>query len=97
MLPGMNTEELSDAEIDESILSRTEAMIYSMTPFERRNPDILNSSRKKRIAAGAGATVQELNKLLKQFEEVKKMTKQMMGFGKRRGFKKRGFNLPGKK
>lgn len=96
MLPGVNAAELDDAEIDEKILSRTEAMILSMTPRERRNPDLLNASRKRRVAAGSGTTIQDINKLLKQFEEIKKMTRKMAGFG-RRGFKKRGFNLPGKR
>lgn len=97
MLPGMNTADLDDAEIDESIMSKVEAIILSMTPYERRHPEILNSSRKRRIASGSGSTPQDVNKLLKQFDEVKKMTKQMMGgFGKK-GFKRRGFNLPGRK
>ena len=97
MLPGINASDLSDAEIDESILSKTEAIILSMTPYERTHPDSLNASRKKRIAAGSGTTPQDVNKLLKQFDEVKKLTRSLAGFGKKRGFKKRGFNLPGRR
>lgn len=97
MLPGINTAELSDAEIDESIMGRTEAIILSMTPFERAHPDILTSSRKRRIAKGSGTTPQDVNKLLKQFEEIKKMTRKLAGFGKKHGMKKRGFNLPGRR
>ena len=93
MIPGMNTAALKDAKVDESALARTEAIILSMTPKERFNPDIINSSRKKRIAAGSGTSVEEINKLLKQFEQMKKMMKQMAsgklgglfgGFGKRK-------------
>lgn len=97
MLPGINAQELDDAEIDESILSKTEAIILSMTPEERRNPSVLNASRKRRIAQGSGSTPQDVNKLLKQFEEVREMTRKFAGFGRKRGFKKRGFNLPGRK
>ena len=67
------------------MLMHTEAIILSMTPKERENPDILTSSRKKRIAAGSGTSVEEINKLLKQFEQMRKMMKQMSS-GKFRGF-----------
>ena len=77
MMPGMNTAAMKDAKIDENMLRHTEAIILSMTPAERFNPDIINSSRKKRIAAGSGTSVEEINKLLKQFEQMKKMMKQM--------------------
>ena len=97
MLPGVNTADLDDAQIDESIFTKTEAIILSMTPYERTHPDVLNSSRKRRVAAGSGSTPQDVNKLLKQFEEVKQMTRRFAGFGRKKGFKKRGFNLPGKK
>ena len=97
MLPGVNAQDLDDAEIDERILSRTEAIILSMTPYERRNPNVLNASRKRRIASGSGTTPQDVNKLLKQFEQVREMTRKFAGFGRRRGFKKKGFNLPGGK
>ena len=63
--------------------AKTCAIIYSMTRMERRNPDILNASRKRRIAAGSGTTVQEVNLLLKQFEQTRQMMKEVMGGGKR--------------
>ena len=82
MIPGMKPNMLKDAKVDEKAMARTEAMILSMTPAERENPDILNSSRKRRIAAGSGASVEDLNKLLKQFDQMKKMMKQFSGGGK---------------
>ena len=85
---------LKDATIDEKALARTEAIILSMTPQERENPDLLNFSRKKRIAAGCGQRVEDINRLLKQFEMTQKMVKQMAGMGKRMGKKKGGFKFP---
>ena len=82
MIPGIKPNMLKDAKVDEKAMARTEAMILSMTPAERENPDILNSSRKRRIAAGSGASVEDLNKLLKQFDQMKKMMKQFSGGGK---------------
>ena len=76
MVPGMKPGALKDAQIDEKAIARTEAIIKSMTKREREKPDILNASRKKRIAAGSGTTVEEVNKLLRQFEQIKKMMKQ---------------------
>ena len=76
MIPGMNQAALSSVNIDERKLGRIEAMITSMTPKERQDPSILNSSRKKRIADGSGNKVQDLNMFLKQFEQMKKMMKQ---------------------
>ena len=76
MLPGVNAAALDSVNIDERKLGRIEAMITSMTPGERQNPDIINSSRKKRIADGSGVKVQDLNMFLKQFEQMKKMMKQ---------------------
>jgi signal recognition particle subunit SRP54 len=88
MMPGVNTSALKDAQIDEKALARTEAIIKSMTPRERAKPEILNSSRKRRIAAGSGTSVEEVNRLLKQFEQVKKLMKQFTNMGgKRRGKK----------
>ena len=72
---------LKDVEIDENALKKPEAIIRSMTPQERRNPDILNASRRRRIAAGAGVTVQDVNQLVRQFDQAKQMMKQMMGGG----------------
>ena len=79
MMPGMKAGALKDAKIDEKALGRTEAIIKSMTRIEREKPEILNASRKKRIAAGSGTTVEEVNKLLKQFEGTRKMMKTVMG------------------
>ena len=76
MMPGMKAGALKDAKIDEKAIARTEAIIKSMTKRERQKPDILNASRKKRIAAGSGTTVEEVNKLLKQFEQTRTLMKQ---------------------
>ncbi|NLK74903.1 MAG: signal recognition particle protein [Clostridiales bacterium] len=90
MLPGVGGK-LKDVEIDEGALATTEAIIYSMTKEERSNPDILNPSRKKRIAKGAGVDISQVNQLVKQFEQSKKMMKQFSGMmggkGKRGKFK----------
>ena len=89
MVPGLNQAKLADAEVDEKSINHIEAIIQSMTVYERKNPDILNGSRKKRIARGSGRSIQEINKLLKQFEEMKKMMKMMtdMTKGKKGRFK----------
>ncbi|MCD8332254.1 MAG: signal recognition particle protein [Oscillospiraceae bacterium] len=84
MLPGVNGKALEGASVDESALTRTEAIILSMTPEERENPSILGSSRKKRIAAGSGTQVVDVNRLLKQFEMMQQMTRQMSGKGMKR-------------
>ncbi len=98
MIPGISSQ-MKNIDVDESRMGQIEAMIYSMTPEERANPDIINPSRKKRIAAGAGVTIQEVNKLTKQFEQSRKMMKQMGGMmgGKGKGGKRRGggFNMGG--
>jgi signal recognition particle subunit SRP54 len=73
----MDAKALSGASIDETALIKTEAIILSMTPKERDNPSLLNSSRKKRIAAGSGTQVVDINRLLKQFEMMQAMTRQM--------------------
>ncbi len=77
MLPGIKPNQLKDAKIDEKQIDRMEAIILSMTPKERNKPDIIGGSRKKRIAAGSGTSVEEVNKLLNQFEQVNKLMKQM--------------------
>ena len=77
MIPGMSKYNLSDAEIDPKAMAHIEAIIQSMTREERQNPSILNGPRKKRIAIGSGRSIAEVNRLLKQFEEMKKMMKQM--------------------
>ena len=79
MLPGVKASDLQDIDVDEKILVHMEAIIQSMTPEEREDPKILNSSRKKRIAAGSGTAVVEVNRLLKQFEMVASLTKQFTG------------------
>jgi len=76
LIPGMNQGALKDAKIDEKQLDRTRAIIQSMTPRERQKPDIINASRKRRIAQGCGQTVEEVNRLLRQFEAMNKMMKQ---------------------
>ena len=92
MIPGMKPGALKDAQIDEKALGRTEAIIKSMTPAEKTNPDIINASRKKRIAAGSGTTVEEVNRLLKQFDQIQKLMKQFTKPQKRGGmFGKKGF------
>jgi signal recognition particle subunit SRP54 len=81
MLPGAGKmKQLKDLQIDPKELVHTEAIIQSMTPEERRNPAIINGSRKKRIAAGSGTRVQDVNRLLRQFEEAKKLM-QLLGEG----------------
>ena len=82
MLPGMSSA-VKDADIDDRALSRTEAIILSMTVREREHPEILNASRKKRVAAGSGTSVEEVNRLLKQYEQMNKMMKQFMGNGRK--------------
>jgi signal recognition particle subunit SRP54 len=86
MIPGMAQQmpDLGPADFDESELDRVEAIINSMTPQERRNPDVLNASRKRRIAAGSGVRVQDVNIMLKEFRELSKMMKQLTGGGKAR-------------
>jgi signal recognition particle subunit SRP54 len=80
MLPGMgNMKQLKDAKIDNKQLVRVEAIIMSMTRQEKQKPEIINASRRKRIAAGSGTTVTDVNRLLKQFEDMKKMMKQFSG------------------
>ncbi|WP_077617791.1 signal recognition particle protein [Bacillus sinesaloumensis] len=90
MLPGANKMKgLKNVQVDDKQIGHVEAIIKSMTKVEREQPEIINSSRKKRIAKGSGRTVQEVNRLLKQFEDMKKMMKQMsnMSKGKKKGFK----------
>lgn len=90
MLPGFNKiKGLNNLQIDEKQISRVEAIIRSMTKEEKMHPEIINGSRKKRIAKGSGTSVQEVNRLLKQFDEMKKMMKMMtnMPKGKKRGLK----------
>lgn len=107
MLPGMNkVKGLKDMKVDERQMARVEAIVKSMTTEEKRKPEILNASRRKRIAAGSGTSIQDVNRLLKQFEDMRKMMKQfssMMGGGGGKGGKGskkgkgklgRGFKFP---
>lgn len=91
MLPGMGNQ-LRNVEIDERQMNRPKAIVLSMTKEERANPDIINPSRKKRIAAGAGVDISEVNRLIKQFDQMKKMMKQMSGM--MGGKKGRRFRMP---
>jgi signal recognition particle subunit SRP54 len=91
MIPGIN-KQLKDVEVDERQFDRIRAIILSMTPKERENPDIINPSRKRRIAAGSGMQVEDVNRLLAQFKQMQKMFKQFGGkAGKRmsKSFKKK--------
>jgi signal recognition particle subunit SRP54 len=94
MLPGVGKikKQLADAKIDEGMLKRQEAIILSMTPRERRDWRILNARRKQRVAAGSGTTVPEINRLLKQFQEMQRMMKQVQALGKKGALPR---NLPG--
>ena len=94
LIPGMGgiSQKLKEANVDEKEFDRIEAIIKSMTPKERRNPDIINGSRRKRIAAGCGMRVQDVNKLLKNFDESKKIMKRMQGMAKFAS--KGGFKIP---
>ncbi len=94
MIPGANKMKgLKNVQVDEKQIGHVEAIIQSMTKTEKENPDLLNASRKKRIAKGSGRPIQEVNRLLKQFEEMKKMMKQMTTMQKGKG-KKGGFKFP---
>jgi signal recognition particle subunit SRP54 len=94
MMPGVDSKALKDVDLDEKKMGRTEAIIRSMTKKERNDPSIINGSRRKRIAAGSGTTIPEVNMLLKQFEEMKKLMKMMTDMGKKgkKGFGK--FKMP---
>lgn len=93
MLPGMNNSKLKNLKLDEKEIKRVEAIIQSMTREERTVPDILNSSRKKRIAKGSGTSVQDVNRLVRQFEQTQKMIQQLGGFGSKKGKRLRLPNL----
>ena len=92
MLPGMGLP--ADLDIDDDALKGTEAIIYSMTKEERTKPSIINPSRKRRIAAGAGVDISEVNRLIKQFEQSKKMMKQMSGMMSGKKMKRGKFKFP---
>ena len=90
MIPGMDAKALKGAKIDDKAMARQEAIILSMTPAERENPSLLNSSRKKRIAAGSGTAVVDVNRLLKQYESLQQMMKQLNGKNMKKLQKKMG-------
>lgn len=90
MMPGVDSSKLKGVEFDQKATAHVEAIIKSMTPRERRKPDILNASRKRRIAAGSGTSVQEVNRLLKQFEQSRQLMKRFAGKGRKKFGKKRG-------
>ena len=92
MLPGVNASSLKDAQVDEKQMGRIEAIILSMTKDERLRPEIINGSRRKRIAKGSGCTVEDVNKLLRQFDQMKKTMKQFSNMSKRKSFA--GLKLP---
>ena len=96
MMPGVDAKALSGANIDEKAMARTEAIIQSMTPYERENPGVIGSSRRKRIAAGSGTTVVDVNKLLRQFDAMQKMMKQVNSMsGKKKKRMQRMGGFPG--
>ena len=90
MIPGMNAGALKGAKFDDRLMARQEAIILSMTPAERENPALLNSSRKKRVAAGSGVQVVDVNRLLKQYESMQQMMKQFSGKNMKKMQKKLG-------
>lgn len=90
MIPGMDAKALKGAQMDPRAMSRMEAIILSMTPAERDNPELLNSSRKKRVAAGCGLQVVDINRLLKQYGAMQQMMKQMSGRNLKKMQKKMG-------
>ena len=97
MIPGMNSGAMKGVTFDEKALTRTEAIILSMTPYERENPNCLNHSRKRRIAAGSGVKVEEINKLIKSFDMMRNMVRQFSGPGAKKKMKRmgRGGGFPG--
>ena len=90
MMPGVNASALQNVQVDEKALGRIEAIILSMTPYERENPSCLNHSRKRRIAAGSGVKVEDINRLLKQFEGMQQMMRQFSGPGAAKKMKRMG-------
>ncbi len=96
MIPGMKPGALKDAKVDEKMMLHQEAIIKSMTKREREHPELLNASRKQRVAKGSGTTVEEVNKLLKQYDQIKKMMKQFSDMGRsKQGRRQMGkFKLP---
>ncbi|MBR5318313.1 MAG: signal recognition particle protein [Peptococcaceae bacterium] len=94
MMPGMSKNKLKDIQVSDKDLAQTKAIILSMTPAERRNPKIINGSRRKRIAAGSGMKVQDVNRLLKQYEQSQMLMKQFSGMASGKKAKPGKFKLP---
>lgn len=94
MIPGLGNKALKGLQIDEKDMVKMEAMIQSMTPKERANPDLINPSRKERIARGSGTSITEVNRMIKQFMQTRKMMKQFSGMAKKGKNPLGGFNLP---
>jgi signal recognition particle subunit SRP54 len=94
MMPGVNAGALKNAQVDEKEMAKIEAIILSMTKEERVKPEIINGSRRRRIAAGSGTNVQEVNKLLNQFDQMKKLMKQFTGKGATKRLMGMGMKLP---
>jgi signal recognition particle subunit SRP54 len=90
MIPGMGQFAQNEELINEKRIKRVEAIILSMTPYERRNPDIIKRSRRERIARGSGTTIEDVNALIKQFTQMQRMMKQMMGNAKTKRGKRGG-------
>ncbi|HEX2166995.1 MAG TPA: signal recognition particle protein, partial [Longimicrobiales bacterium] len=97
MVPGVNAKALKQAKMDPKAMKHVEAIVLSMTPKERKRPELINGSRRLRIAKGSGRTVQEVNRLLTQFKQMQKMMKSMrgMGMGKGKGMPMGMPRLPG--
>ena len=96
MLPGVAKvkNQLANANVDDGMLGRQQAILSSMTPTERRRPELIKASRKRRIAAGSGTTVQEVNRLMKQFQEMSRMMKRVSKMGQK-GLMRGGLMPPG--
>ena len=94
MVPGIDKKAIANAKVDEKAFARLEAIIYSMTPEERTKPDIIKYSRKKRIAAGCGMKIEDVNRLLKQFDQMQQMMKHFSSPGAMKKMKRSGFKFP---
>lgn len=94
MIPGIDRKAVANAKIDEKAFSHLEAIIQSMTPAEREKPEIIKYSRKKRIAAGCGMKIEDVNRLLKQFDQMQQMMKRFSGPGAAKKMKRSGFKFP---
>lgn len=93
MIPGMSGK-MGQLQVDERAMGRTKAIIQAMTPKERENPDILNASRRRRIARGSGTQIQDVNRLINQFDQSRKLMKQLTGGRLGKKMKKRGGGFP---